>query len=218
MAGRIPRSRSRNSKPLISMNMNDLSERLFRTLSHPNFLAMKGLANEVPIFIQTYEPSQEDAIRRMVDGLVGRLRSTGITLKSLDLFSLVLDELEEHDILDDLLKGESDSEKVEILETLQNYSDPKTHLIPRLIREIGEDGAQLTLITGPGRIFPFLRTHTILESLQPAMLRHPVVIFFPGEYAQDPAGGSHLRLFGSIPSPRINNPYYRATNLDHYRL
>jgi hypothetical protein len=198
--------------------MNELSERLFKTLSHPNFLAMKGLANEVPIFIQTYEPSQEDAIRRMVDGLVSRMRNTGITLKSLDLFSLVLEELEEHDILDDLLKGEADSEKVEILETLQNYSDPKTHLIPRLIREIGNDGTQLTLITGPGRIFPFLRTHTILESLQPAMLRHPVVIFFPGEYAQDPAGGSHLRLFGSIPSPRINNPYYRATNLDHYRL
>ncbi|WP_395734214.1 DUF1788 domain-containing protein [Prosthecobacter sp.] len=200
------------------MDINDLAERLFRTLSHPNFLAMKGLANEVPIFIQTYEPSQEDSIRRMVDGLVGRMRNTGINLKSIDLFSLVLAELEEHDILDDLLKGESDSEKVEILETLQNYSDPKTHLIPRLIREIGDDGVQLTLITGPGRIFPFLRTHTILESLQPAMLRHPVVIFFPGEYAQDPAGGSHLRLFGSIPSPRINNPYYRATNLDHYRL
>lgn len=200
------------------MNMNALSERLFTILSHPNFLAMKGLANEVPIFIQTYEPSQEDAIRRMIDGLVSRMRNTGITLKSLDLFTLVLDELGECDILDDLINSEADAEKVEILETLQNFSDPKTHLIPRLIREIGEDGAQLTLITGPGRIFPFLRTHTILESLQPAMLRHPVVIFFPGEYAQDPAGGSHLRLFGSIPSPRINNPYYRATNLDHYSL
>lgn len=200
------------------MNMNALSERLFKTLSHPNFLAMKGLANEVPIFIQTYEPSQEDAIRRMIDGLVSRMRNTGITLKSLDLFSLVLDELEECGMLQGLLASESVSERVDTLETLQNYSDPKTHLIPRLIREIGEDGAQLTLITGPGRIFPFLRTHTILESLQPAMLRHPVVIFFPGEYAQDPAGGSHLRLFGSIPSPRINNPYYRATNLDHYRL
>jgi hypothetical protein len=200
------------------MNMNDLSEHLFKTLSHPNFLAMKGLANEVPIFIQTYEPSQEDAIRRMVDGLVGRMRNTGITLKSIDLLSLVLDELEEFGILDDLVNGEANAEKVEILETLQNYSDPKTHLIPRLIREIGEEGAQLTLITGSGRIFPFLRTHTILESLQPAMLRHPVVIFFPGEYVQEPAGGSHLRLFGSIPSPRINNPYYRATNLDHYSL
>ena len=200
------------------MNMNDLSERLFKTLSHPNFLAMKGLANEVPIFIQTYGPAQEDAIRRMVASLAMRLQNTGITIKALDLFNLVLEELEEHNILEDLVRDEASSQKVEILETLQNYSDPKTHLIPRLIRAIGEDGTQLTLITGPGRIFPFLRTHTILESLQPAMLRHPVVIFFPGEYAQDPAGGSHLRLFGSIPSPRINNPYYRATNLDHYRL
>ncbi len=200
------------------MNMNDLSERLFKTLSHPNFLAMKGLANEVPIFIQTYDPAQEDAIRRTVASLAMRLQNTGITIKALDLFNLVLEELDEHNVLEDLVRDEASSQKVEILETLQNYSDPKTHLIPRLIRAIGEDGTQLTLITGPGRIFPFLRTHTILESLQPAMLRHPVVIFFPGEYAQDPAGGSHLRLFGSIPSPRINNPYYRATNLDHYRL
>jgi hypothetical protein len=200
------------------MNMNELSERLFKTLSHPNFLSMKGLANEVPIFIQTYDPAQEDAIRRMVASLAMRLQNTGITIKALDLFNLVLEELEEHNVLEHLVRDEASSQKVEILETLQNYSDPKTHLIPRLIRAIGEDGTQLTLITGPGRIFPFLRTHTILESLQPAMLRHPVVIFFPGEYAQDPAGGSHLRLFGSIPSPRINNPYYRATNLDHYRL
>ena len=200
------------------MNMNDLAERLFKTLSHPNFLAMKGLANEVPIFIQTYEPAQEDAARRMVESLALRLQSTGITLKSLDLFSLVLEELEEHNVLEDLLRDETGYEKRDLLDTLKNYSDPQTHLIPRLIRTIGDDGAQLTLITGSGRIFPFLRTHTILESLQPAMFRHPVVIFFPGEYAQDPTGGSHLRLFGSIPSPRINNPYYRATNLDHYRL
>ncbi len=200
------------------MNMNALSERLFKTLSYPNFLSMKGLANEVPIFIQTYNPAQEDAVRRMVESLAARLQNTGITLKSLDLFTLVLDELEEHHILEDLVRDEPSYQKKDLLDTLQNYSDPKTHLIPRLIRAIGRDGTELTLITGPGRVYPFLRTHTILESLQPAMLRHPVVIFFPGEYAQDPGGGSHLRLFGSIPSPQINNPYYRAMNLDHYRL
>jgi hypothetical protein len=200
------------------MNLNDLSERLFKTLSHPSFLGMKALANEVPIFIQTYDPAQEDVVRQMVKSLVIRLQSAGIAVKSLDLFSLVLEELDEAGVLQDLLRDEPKFQKAEILETLQNYSDPKTHMIPRLIRAIEGDGGKLTLITGPGRIFPFLRTHTILESLQPAMLRHPVVIFFPGEYAQDPSGGSHLRLFGSIPSPRINNPYYRATNLDHYRI
>jgi hypothetical protein len=80
------------------------------------------------------------------------------------------------------------------------------------------DGSQLTLITGSGRLFPFLRTHTILESLQPAMLRHPIVIFLPGRYEQDPSGRSHLQLFGSIPSAEIHNPYYRASNMDHYRI
>ncbi len=195
----------------------DLAERLFGILSHPDFLAMKGLANEVPIFIQAYPPEQEDSLRRMVDGLAGRLRSGGIAVKVLDLLTLVLEELEEHQILDDLLREEADLERVEIMETLHNYSDPKSHLIPRLIRAIDDDDTQLVLVTGPGRVFPFLRTHTILESLQPAMLRLPVVIFFPGEYVQEPRGGSHLRLFGSIPSPKINTPYYRATNLDQYR-
>ena len=203
---------------MISTTTNNFSDRLFDVLSHPNFLGMKGLANEVPIFIRTYNPAEEDSVRRLVESLAVRLRSKGITLRTLDLFDLVLEELEENQILDDLLRDEATYEKVDLLSTLQNYSDPKTHLIPRLIRAIGEDAVQLTLVTGSGSVFPFLRTHTILESLQPAMLRRPVVIFFPGEYLQDAGGGSHLQLFGSIPSPKINNPYYRAMNLDHYRI
>jgi len=197
--------------------MSNLGERLFQIFKHPDFLEMKGLANELPIFIQTYEQAREDQTRRMIESIAQRLRNAGITLKTLDLFDLVMEELEEHQILDDLLRDEATFEKADMFDTLRNYSDPRTHLIPRLIRAIGEDGTQLTFLTGSGRVYPFLRTHTILESLQPAMLRHPVVIFFPGEYIQDPEGGSYLRLFGSIPSPRINSPHYRATNLDHYR-
>lgn len=193
-------------------------EKLIHILSHPDFLSMKGLANEVPLFIRTYEPAKEDQARRLVDSLAVRLRNKGITLKVLDLFDLVLQELEEHQLLDDLLRNETAFEKAELFETLQNYSDPQTHLIPRLVKAMGDDGTRLTLLTGAGRVYPYLRTHTILESLQPAMLRHPVVIFFPGEYVQDLDGGSHLRLFGSIPTPKINNPYYRATNLDHFRV
>lgn len=198
--------------------MNALLERLVRVVGHPDFLAMKGLANEVPIFIQTYDAAEEDALRRLVHSLAARIRSTGAAVTTLDLFDLVVDELEEHGILAELLEAEPDCEKVEILETLQNYSDPRTHLIPRLVNRSRAEDAQLLLITGAGRVYPFLRTHTLLESLQPAMLRHPVVLFFPGEYNQDPAGGSHLWLFGSIPSPRIVNPYYRAMNLDHLRI
>jgi hypothetical protein len=199
------------------VDLHALAERLFRILTARDFLEMRGLANEVPIFIQAYEPAQEVGVRQMVDGLTGRMRSKGFVVKTLDLFDLVLEELEEHDLLNEIIEHEASWEKVELFETLKNYSDPETHLIPRLMRAIGDE-TQLTMLTGVGRVYPFLRTHTILESLQPAMLRHPVVMFFPGEYTQELGGGSHLRLFGTHPSPRIHNPYYRALNLDHYRL
>ena len=125
--------------------MDRLSGKLFQIFRHPDFLLMRGQANEVPIFIQTYDPAAEDEMRRVVDGLAGRLRSSGIVSKALDLFDLVLEELEECEILKGLLEDEATFEKVELLETLQNYSDPKTHLIPRLIRAIGDDGTQLIL-------------------------------------------------------------------------
>jgi hypothetical protein len=198
-------------------DINALLERLVGLLGSRDFLEMRGLANEVPIFIQTYAPAQEDAVRRMVENLATRLRGAGVAVTTLDFFELVLQELEAHDVLDALLAGEAEWERTDVLETLQNYSDPERHLVPRLVKAIGGEQTQLTLITGAGRVYPFLRTHTILESLQPKMLNHPVVIFFPGEYAQDPNGGSHLRLFGSVPSPAIHNPYYRAMNLDHHR-
>lgn len=194
-----------------------LSERLFQILQSSEFLKMKGQANEVPLFIQTYDPKDEDDLRIMLESLTARLRSQGLIVNRADLFDLVLTDLKAKRILGDLIQDEPSFTKDEVLETLRNCSDPRTQLIPRL-REVMTDGSQLTLITGSGRLFPFLRTHTILESLQPAMLHHPIVIFFPGRYEQDTTGGSHLQLFGSIPSPVINNPYYRASNLENYRI
>jgi hypothetical protein len=49
----------------------------------------------------------------------------------LDLFELVLEELEAEGLLEDLVKDERSYDKVELLDTLQNFSDPRTHLIPR---------------------------------------------------------------------------------------
>lgn len=197
--------------------MTNLSERLFAIFKSPDFLTAKAQANGIPLFIQTYAPSQEDDIRRVLDSLTSRLRNEGLTVNRVDLFDLVLAQLADSGLLTELIREEPSFTKAEILETLRNCSDPKGHLVPRLQRMIC-DGSQLTLITGSGRLFPFLRTHTILESLQPTVLARPIVLFFPGRYEQDLLGGSHLQLFGSIPSPTINNPYYRAANMEHVRI
>ena len=73
---------------MTSAKINNLSERLFHILGHPNFLSMRGQANEMPIFIQTYDPAEEDVVRRMVESLAVRLRNAGVTLKTLDFFDL----------------------------------------------------------------------------------------------------------------------------------
>lgn len=198
--------------------MSTALEHLFKIFSHPDFLAMKGLSNEVPIFIHTYEPQKEDALRRMVDSLAGRLRSSGIDLAVVDLFDLILEHVEEKGWLAGLVEKESRMGKEKILGALRDLADPKSVVVPRLVERMSQDNVKLTLLTGAGRVFPFLRTHTFLESLQPAMLQHPVVMFFPGHYTQEDGIGSQLRLFGTMPSPLLYRPYYRAFNLDHYRL
>jgi hypothetical protein len=200
------------------MDTPQLTERLFQLFTGQDFIEMKGVAHEIPFYIQTYDVSKEDEVMNMVASLGMRLKSAGIAVSSINLFETVLADLRKNGLLEELIASEADYSKQDLFETLQNVSDPKTRLVPRIVEELSRDSAKLTFITGSGRVYPFLRTHTILESLQPAMVKHPVIIFFPGEYTQDDLGGSHLRLFGSVPSPKINNPFYRAVNLDHVKI
>jgi hypothetical protein len=197
-------------------SVSGLDKRLQEILTRPEFLEMRGVAKEVPIFIQTYSPADDDQLRRVVRGVEQHLRKQGLRVKHVDLFELVLQLLESKGYLDVLLQEEATWSKSDLFDTLQNVAEPTSALVPKLMEALGN--AQISLITGSGRVYPFLRTHTILEALQPAMVRHPVVIFFPGEYSQDADGGSYLRLFGTSAVSKIENPHYRATNLDYFDI
>ena len=199
----------------MSSSVKGLDQRLQDILLRPEFLEMRGVAKEVPIFIQTYNPADDDELWRVVQGTEQVLCQKGIRVKHVDLFELVLELLDAKGYLDVVLEEEPEWSKSDLFDTLQNVAEPTSALVPKLMEALGDD-SQVSLITGSGRVYPFLRTHTILEALQPAMVRHPVVIFFPGEYTQDADGGSYLRLFGTSTASKIENPHYRATNLDYF--
>jgi hypothetical protein len=196
----------------------DTVETLYLKLRKPDFLAMKGLSGEVPIFIHAYEATDEDAARQTAAALGTRLRHDGIACANIDLFDLVLEQLDEEGRLSRILEKEPQLGKTKLFETMANLTDAKTRLVPRLMQRLEAEDAKLSILTGVGRVYPFLRTHTILDSLQPAMMRQPVVMFFPGHYTQEQGIGSQLRLFGSLPAPLLYRPYYRAFNLAHYRV
>ena len=62
----------------------------------------------------------------------------------------------------------------------------------------------LVLISGVGSVWPLLRSHSLLNNLQPVMGDTPLVMFYPGKYDQ-----LSLKLFGIIESRN----YYRAFKL-----
>lgn len=187
-------------------------EKLFQTFTNRKFLNMEGLSNEVPIFIQPYDVENEDEEQRSIKGLAARLETQGISILHIDLFSCICDILKREGVFDDIIEQESEFEKSELLETLHNFSDPNAYLIPEIISKIDTQRHKVVFITGSGHLFPFCRTHQILEALQPAMLQLPTVIFFPGKYTQIEGLGSQLELFGKLKA----NRYYRAYDLNHY--
>ena len=74
----------------MSSSVKGLDQRLQDILLRPEFLEMRGVAKEVPIFIQTYSPADDDELRRVVQGTEQVLRQQGIRVKHVDLFELVL--------------------------------------------------------------------------------------------------------------------------------
>jgi hypothetical protein len=55
-----------------------------------------------------------------------------------------------------------------------------------------------------GRVFPFIRSHIVLNNLQSAVKNIPTLMFFPGEYS-----GKSLKLFDLL----ADDNYYRANNI-----
>ena len=79
-------------------SVTGLDKRLQEVLTRPDFLKMRGVAKEVPIFIQTYDAADEDQLRVVVKGAEQFLRKQGLRVKHVDLFELLLQLLESEDL------------------------------------------------------------------------------------------------------------------------
>lgn len=189
-------------------------ETLHSILSSERFLKMESTGNEVPLFLKPYAIEHEHEVNPAIDALGRRLTTGGLNVLKIHLLDLVADVLAERDLLPRLLEKESALSKSQLGDTMRRLTDPKTALVPAIVKKLSESKRDLTLIYGVGAVFPFIRTHTLLENLQPVIGDHPIVMFFPGDYRHQDGSGSSLSLFGCLE----HKGYYRAFNLDHYHL
>jgi BREX protein BrxB len=190
------------------------AEHLFKVVTSQRFLTKQGLGNEVPFFICPY-PAEEglSMVEDRLD-LVTRITHAGIGVLDLSLYDLSLGILEERGILDQILEIEPDTDKGEIRDLLQSVLDPKANLIPRIGDAIEAAPHEVIFLSGVGEVYPYIRSHNVLNNLQSTAKDKPTVLFFPGSYTHALATGASLDLFERL----HDDKYYRAFNILNYEV
>lgn len=197
--------------PALYMNnyvdMDTLFEGVFKKLVSPDF--GKNLGGELPLFIQPIPNSGQTELKQQVERLTSRLQKKGKTAFTIDLFQLCTKLLDEEDVLNTLLEEEANLEQEDIVATIDSILDMKSVVIPRINELIQENNPDFVFITGVGRVYPFMRSHGILNNIDELAKSNHLVLFFPGEY-----NNLQLSLFGVI----SDENYYRGHNLNEIKI
>ncbi|WP_246846357.1 DUF1788 domain-containing protein [Humibacter ginsenosidimutans] len=183
---------------------------IFEVLSGDRFLNMEGLSNEIPFFIYPYPPEKALDVTKAKKRIKTRLATEkGIQVREVNLYDLSVEILKERGDWDEVLEIEPTVDKSEFTEVLRSMLNPQQHLAPAIAAKIADGGFDILFLTGIGEVFPYIRSHNVLNNLQSVVTGKPMVMFFPGRYEQSDTLGSSLVLFGRLK----DDQYYRAKNI-----
>ncbi len=184
-------------------------QHLLAVISSTRFLKMQSLNNEIPFYICPYKGQDAVEMERLQQQLRNKLDQTGIRVLNINLYDLSIDHLKSEGDWDWYLSNETSLPKAKLLEELQSMLDVESVIIPAISAKMAEEEFDVMFIGGVGEVFPFIRSHNVLNNLQKAAKLKPTVMFFPGEYTHSLEGGAALELFGRL----RDDKYYRAFNI-----
>lgn len=202
---------SRTSK---TANPKDRFDHLLKVIASERFLKKQGLGNEVPFFICPYPADEAVAMEAMRASLVKQLGNRGVRVIEINLYDLSIALLRDRGIWDEVLAAEQGIRKDELKELLQGVLDPETHLVPEIGARLSTQEFDVLFLSGVGEVYPYIRSHNVLNNLQSTAKEKPTVMFFPGKYTHSLATGASLDLFGIL----HDDKYYRAFDITHYEI
>jgi hypothetical protein len=199
-------------------------EHLVSVIGGERFLQMRGLNNDLPFYVCEFSPSEALEMQRLqrqlantLEGLsIACLGGRGVKVFEINLYDLCIQLLREREgselginLFDELLRDETSYSKDGLLETLQNVLSVEDYLIPAIGERLEQSAFDVLFLSGIGEVFPYIRSHNVLNNLQSTAKTKPTVMFFPGEYRHSLEQGASLELFGML----HDDKYYRAFNI-----
>lgn len=193
-----------------AVDLTQQEEHLLAVLVSERFLQMEGISNEVPFFIYPFPPEDALAVERAKKRIKTKLATQhGITVREVNLYDLAVEILKERGVWERVLQAEPDQDKDDFCEMLQGMLDPQLHIAPAIRAKIDDGEFDIFFLTGIGEVFPYIRSHNVLNNLQSVVTGTPMLMFFPGRYEHSDTLGSSLVLFGRLK----DDQYYRAKNI-----
>ena len=186
------------------MEFQERLDSIWNRISDEEFRANKGVGGEVRYYVFDYDACNELIVRDKIQFLKKQNNpdADGFRIVEFDIYQMVLDFLEEKGYTEKCIKFEQTKGRdylyTAISKMLRLTSDNNL-IVNRIVQETPKDA--VVFLTGVGKVFPFVRSHNILNNLHQVLDKVPVVMFYPGVW-----NGESLSLFGTI----HDGNYYRA--------
>lgn len=189
------------------LSLEERFDRAEEMIQKPSFRENKGLGNEVGYYIFDYPADQELFVRERIEYIRKKNENSNDEYKIVvfDLYDITISILKEKGYLEKCYEFEKKKGVERITKSVGNMLriTSADSLIIQHIKENTPEKAVI-FITGIGKSYPILRSHTLLNNLHQVIDNVPVVMFYPGNY-----DGQELVLFGEIK----DDNYYRAFKL-----
>lgn len=190
--------------------MKDIYQRIDEILPRivePDFRKNKGLGNEIGFYVFDYNPEYELLVRDRTKFIKERAKSAyGLNIVEFDLYEIIIEMLESKGYLEKNFKMEEKKGSEHVIFKATKSALRITEDDDVFVKYIEDhlEGADIIFLTGIGKAWPIIRSHTILNNLHRVVEEQPLVMFFPGTY-----DGGSLMLFNELK----DDNYYRAFQL-----
>lgn len=181
---------------------------LVKTLSGDRFLKSANAYSNSSMFVAPYPPEQQEDAAKMVGALASDLRSRGVIASVVDLFDVFTSVLDEQGLWEPYCQIEATVPAEQFIVALKDAADLETQICPRVVAQVKEEHAQLLIVTGMGACYPVIRTHRLVEVLDPKV---PVLVMFPGRQTRKSDGSTSLDILATPVGK--GGQQYRARNI-----
>ncbi|WP_042147859.1 DUF1788 domain-containing protein [Paucisalibacillus sp. EB02] len=184
-------------------NLNARLDQIIPKIKEDKFIEGRGLGNEISFYVFDYEPQDELVVRDYIKHIKKEFCYEGSNRRIIefDLYKMLLEITKDKRIFDRIFEMEERQGKDQLFKAMTTFAKPEVFL-GKIKEQMGD--YNVVFLTGIGKVYPFVRSHNILNNLQEVLDNVPVIMFFPGKY-----DGQSLQLFGKFK----DDNYYRAFRL-----